>query len=180
MEADFIQRLLTSPRFIFVFGVIELVGGGAGLVFAYWHLKRFPSAPEPMTLAAAIERVDRGQEPWVKVSTPYLGCSRSFMKEGTVYVPIGVDPLVLAEFDRPKYFDCSHVDRGGIVGVIDRAPPRNAQYVFGDSSRVFYRLSTWSGPDNDRIGIKLCLIFIGSGLLMFVLARYQKRRRARP
>ncbi len=178
MDPEFFQRLLKNPIFLFVSGLIATVGGLAGEFFCYRDLKRYPKAPEPMTLAAAIERADRGEEPWVKVSAPYVACSRSFTDDGYVHVPISRDPLVLVQFERPKYFDCTRVDRTGIVGVIDRAPSRYAQHLFGDSSRVFYRLCTWSGPDNDRIGIKVCLAFMGAGVLLLGFAAYYKRRTA--
>ncbi len=170
--------VLRNPHVIRRSGAVVAVGAAVGLVFAVRAYRAYPSAPEPMSLAAALARADAGTgNRWVRVPATAVGCDRAARDDRYVYVPIADDPLVLAQF--AGRVDCAAIDPAGIVGVIRRPPARWVRRVVGETAAPVYALATWDGPGDTIWAVYLALAGIVLGAVFVVIGPIAVRRAAR-
>ena len=166
--------VLRNPRVIRPIGAALAISGAIGLAVTIHAYRAYPSAPEPMTLKAAVQRADAGGNTWVTVPAPTWRCDLAVRQQEYTYVPMADVPLVIANLFNGV--DCRAIDRAAVVGTIRRAPARWVRRVVGETTRPVYELTTWGGPENLKWGVYLALAAILAGIILAVIGATAVRR----
>jgi hypothetical protein len=171
-----LELLTRFPKFAALFSLILALASGCGWFASWRSFQSFPQSPVHISLAQAPSILKPNEDLWVEIDKVKWDC-KNIIDGEAIFTDESQMVLGVALFSRGKPFVCNDLPGTGVSGVLSIMDSNTYNHLAGEgfslagyqglTDRVY--LCTFCGPENAKLGMILCVIFLVISIVFYPL-----------